>query len=255
MIDQARRPPARLGAGRKVARPDRTNHRRVLDEGGTARLREAARRLGCTVNDLLSAAGGIAVDRWARAEGRSPDAVSIWIPSNLRGRLGVHETAGNQASALIVDTRPADRKSLAALAARVRDERTRQVADGFDVANFLALVRLVRASRVLPFSVRRGVMRGMIAQPCSIMLSNMGVLWPEVDGGRLTGRSYLERAADLEVLGVDFDFSLVPSAGYGFVIHTFRERLHMNFGVFDDLLPPDEAERFLGLFLGIAREA
>jgi NRPS condensation-like uncharacterized protein len=254
-IDQARCPPARLGEGRTIVRPDRTNHQRVLDMDETARLRNAARRHGCTVNDLLSAAAGLAVDRWAREGGSDPNAVSVWIATNLRGRMGAHETAGNQASSVMIDTRPADRADLATLAAHVRRERARQMEEGFDVANFLALVRLIRASRVLPLAWRRGALRRMLEQPCSVLLSNMGVLWPEVVGGKLTGRSYLERAAELDVLGVDFDFSLVRSEGYGFVIHTFRERLTFNFGTFTDLLAPHEAENFLDLYLGIVRDA
>ena len=255
IVENARRPPASLADRKRPEVCDRTSHRRVLEPDEVARVRAASRRYGCTVNDVLCAAGAVAVERWLREEGRGADRVTVWIPTNLRGRMGTRETATNQASAVMVVTRPEDRRDFAKLSALVRRERTRQMEEGYDVANFLALIKLIGASRVLPFAWRRGVLRKMMEQPCSIMLSNMGVLWPEVKDGRLTGRSFLERAGNLDVLGIDMNFSVAQHEGHGFVIHTFRERLCFNYSILTELMPAAQAERFLDLYLTVLRES
>ena len=255
MIDNVRRPPAVLATAGKQDVCDRTNHCRVLEPDEVAKVRAASKRCGCTVNDLLCATGAVAVERWVEEAGGEADRVTVWIATNLRGRMGPREEATNQASAVAVSTEPGDRRDLRSLAALVRRERARQMDEGYDVANFLALIQLVHASRLFPFAWRRGVLRRMMEQPCSILLSNMGVLWPEVKDGRLTGRSYLERAGNLDVLGIDMNFSVARHEGYGFVIHTFRERLQFNFSILTEMMPAAQAERFLDLYIATLRES
>jgi len=252
-VKEARRPPARLAQKEKRIHPNRINLIRRIDPEEMKRLRKTSKRLGCSVGDLLLAVSAVAVERWVEKEGASADLVSVWTVTNLRDRLGVGPLAANQSSAVMIYTDPEDRRDLARLVSMVTAERKRQLAEGCDIANFLALIHLIRFWRRFPLRMRRGPVRRILERPCSFVVSNLGLLWPEMKDGRPTGRSFLERAGNLEVMGVDYDFSILRHIGCGFVVHTFRGWLQFNFGILTDLMDRGEAESFLDSYVELLR--
>ena len=211
-----------------------------------AALRRWARKEGATLNDLLLAASGLSLQEDAQRKGQRPARISLWTVVNLRGRLNQKELNGNLNTTYMIDTMPQDRSNLTQLLRRVTHQRQQQQAEGWPVANFRALQRLGRSSRILPLRLRKPLLRPLIEARYSIVLSNVGVLWPEMKGGRPTGRSFLERSGGLRLVGIGIESPPLRRPAYHLVSYTFLGTLHLNLTWLDDVLSPVEARAIIG---------
>lgn len=103
------RPASRIAAERQVPRGARAgNGFRLLQAQPVPAIREAGRRAGGTVNDVLIAGLIVAIGRWNVSHGRASDRIRITMPVNSRPRDQVG-AAGNLSRLATVTARaPAD---------------------------------------------------------------------------------------------------------------------------------------------------
>ena len=242
---EAIHPPYRTGRWRSGLRNIRHQCSIKLTADEVATLRRWARNEGGTLNDLLLAASGLALQEDAQRKGQRPNRISLWTVVNLRGRLNQKELNGNLNTTYMIDTLPRDRANLTRLLRRVTHQRQAQQDQGWPVANFRALQRLGRYSRILPLRLRMPILRPLIEAQYSVVLSNVGVLWPEMRGGRPTGRSFLERSGDLNLVGIGIESPPLRRPAYHLVSYTFLGTLHLDLTWLDDVLRPEESQAIL----------
>ncbi len=183
-------------------------------------LREAARRHGATVNDLLLTASSVAVGAALRRRGELPTAVRALVPASTRGVGEDASEAGNRISFLAVDL-PVAEPDLGRVLQIVRARAAARKRSG----EAGAADALLRAADALPAAGRRQVARAAArAARFSVIVSNvpgppialellgreMTAAWPAVpllDGHALTigalsynGRLFAGVYADAEVV-------------------------------------------------------
>ncbi len=145
--------------------------RRTLGFAGAplAGVREAGRRRGATVNDVLLAAATLALGRALRRHGERPATLKALVPVNVRDREAGTGTLGNAISFLPVALPVAEPDPTTVL--RTVRDRTR-TAKGGGGARPLAL--LARAGDLLPASGRRAVARTAArVAPFNAVVSNV----------------------------------------------------------------------------------
>ncbi|MCZ7582447.1 MAG: hypothetical protein M5R36_03425 [Deltaproteobacteria bacterium] len=100
---------------------------------------------------------------------------------------------------------------------------------------------------MFPERVRGPRLEKLFHAPMSFMNSNVGVLWPRFDNGKLTADSVMTCAGDCEILDYDVNFSTDESLGHGLVAYTYRKRFTLNFSGYRDLFERETMERFLDI--------
>lgn len=157
----------------------------TLSQAETSLLRQAARKLDSSVNDLLLTAGFFAVNHWnLRHDPQGPQGVvRIAIPVSLRGPDDGPMPAANVMSLLYLDRRPHRFASARALLRSVRREMS--FCKNWRLG--LTMIHFIRAFRVLPGGLSR-----MLPEDRSLataVLSNLGNITdylsvPRLDDGR-----------------------------------------------------------------------
>jgi diacylglycerol O-acyltransferase / wax synthase len=221
------------GAVRQLAAPapstalDRSaTHRRAVGLGVTSLegAREAGRRHGATINDVLLAAATIALGRALRRRGERPAAVKVLVPVNVRSG---HEAAGmgNRISFVTVALPVAVTDPVAVLG-RVRAEMRARKAGG----GAAPLEALSEVAELLPGGARRVVAR-TAARAASFNAVVSNVPGPPVE---------------LDLLGrrVSAIFPAVPFLqGHALSIGALSYRGRLHCGVYADAaVVPDAAE-------------
>jgi WS/DGAT/MGAT family acyltransferase len=221
------------GAVRQLAAPapatalDRSaTHRRAVGFGVTSLegAREAGRRHGATINDVLLAAATIALGRALRRRGERPAAVKVLVPVNVRGG-GEAAGMGNRISFVTVSL-PVATTDLVAVLRRVRgDMRARKSGGGA-----APLEALSEVAELLPGGARRVVAR-TAARAASFNAVVSNVPGPPVE---------------LDLLGrrVSAIFPAVPFLqGHALSIGALSYRGRLHCGVYADAaVVPDAAE-------------
>jgi diacylglycerol O-acyltransferase / wax synthase len=221
------------GAVRHLAAPapattlDRSaTHRRAVGLGVTSLdgAREAGRRHGATINDVLLAAATIALGRALRRRGERPAAVKVLVPVNLRGG-GEAGAMGNRISFVTVSLPVATTDPIAVLRRVRTDMRARQAGGGA-----APLEALSEVAELLPGGPRRVVAR-TAARAASFNAVVSNVPGPPVE---------------LDLLGrrVSAIFPAVPFLqGHALSIGALSYRGRLHCGVYADAtVVPDAAE-------------
>jgi WS/DGAT/MGAT family acyltransferase len=132
-------------------------------------VREAGRRHGATVNDVLLAATGVALRRALRRRGDRRDGVRALVPVNVRAEDGEAGTLGNRISFMPVELpvgEPDPHRALALVQARSATAKAGASSD--------ALEALGHAADALPGAGRRIVARAALrAVPFALVVSNV----------------------------------------------------------------------------------
>jgi diacylglycerol O-acyltransferase / wax synthase len=221
------------GAVRHLAAPapattlDRSaTHRRAVGLGVTSLdgAREAGRRHGATINDVLLAAATIALGRALRRRGERPAAVKVLVPVNLRGG-GEAGAMGNRISFVTVSLPVATTDPIAVLRRVRTDMRARKAGGGA-----APLEALSEVAELLPGGPRRVVAR-TAARAASFNAVVSNVPGPPVE---------------LDLLGrrVSAIFPAVPFLqGHALSIGALSYRGRLHCGVYADAtVVPDAAE-------------
>ena len=171
--------------------PTFASHR--LSKGETSQLRDASRRMGCTLNDMLLAALFKALHRWN--EVRHPEGnrgvLRIMVPVNFRTSADTAMPAANVLSMVYLDRRPHRFRTLQSLVKSVHWEMnlSKQWRLGLTLILFLRLFRLLPG----------GMARLLPDDRClaTAVLSNLGDLsqvltLPQRDGLMVAGPAVIE---------------------------------------------------------------
>jgi hypothetical protein len=204
--------------------------RRVIEDGPLMRgLKARARASDATLNELLLAVGRKAISEWNQTRGADHEVLRLMLIANLHGRAAVPEHAGATASAINF-LAEGERRDLGALIRFFRDRRIDLFARGIDVANYRLVDRVVWALRPLPLRIRARII-GRIADriPCTMYLSNVGVLWPRFADGRPTGESRVRGAGRFVIDDMHSSASLCRNIGMGVTVRTHARRFYLNF--------------------------
>ena len=129
----------------------------------------------------------------------------------------------------MIKTRRPEEMSLDEVVRRFRETRAYQLRVGTDVAYHKMLETISRATSMLPFSLRGPIARFSLQVPVTYILSNIGVMWPQVVDGRLTGRSAIDNAGGVVVDDVHSCPSMSPVVGIGIITRTLGENLFVNY--------------------------
>jgi hypothetical protein len=222
----------------------------VLTEAETQKLLQLAEKKGTAVVDLLAAGLCSAVDRWNAALSIPPGFIKIGLPVQMRGRFGSAETPVN-ISFILVTSRPADRRDPDIFARCLAESRMKQFRDLADVKAVKAGQTLAEAFRLLPLKTRQRMVHAFWQLPMAPMLiSSFGVMWPEVQDGRPTGRSSLTRVGGVDVTEVHvMGYKHAPWTPLRIYAYTFRSRLNLLLWVANSHFVRAESEKFINIMV------
>ena len=241
-----RHPVLRFGADVPIRSHAHYSVVRQLSRQQTRALIQVAKSKGMTVNDHLSISAIQSVDQMT---GTPEGTHSFWIPANVRSRERNAGRRANYTTAINVDLIRSERLDEKRLARIFVERRNRLFAQGRDYVNLVLLRTLLGFAHLRPYAGRLPSMQKTLSKKKTIILSNVGVLWPERKDGKLTPDSTLKNAGGLEILRWDADVAPDPDVGHAMVAHTFHGRMQLTFSVFEQVLQKGDAERFMDLIV------
>ncbi|MRR15230.1 MAG: hypothetical protein EG826_02110 [Deltaproteobacteria bacterium] len=214
-------------------------------------LRDRARLRGGTVSDLCLAAAKLAMQEWNANHGHPPNIMHHLLTVNQRPRQVENEAAGHSVplSAVIIPSRPEHRRDPQALLDHVIGYRKRMTDAGFDLALERLSRTLMEAGRILPVGIRYRVLRPLLDYKISLSLSNIGVVWPKVEKGKLTGETAIYRIGNMELLDIYTSLGVTYNNPLTMTLRTFRGRLSFLFSVSRHRISDAEAQTFTGLVM------
>jgi WS/DGAT/MGAT family acyltransferase len=162
-LDTIMRPAPRTALDRTASRTRAV----AFAEVGLDAIKEAGRRHGVTVNDVLLAACSMALGPALRRRGERPDVLKAMIPVDVR--TGDGQELGNAISFVFVDLPIQEGHP-----ARVLDAIHGQTAEAKAAGHATPLATLTRGADALPAPGRRAVMRlAARAAPFNVVISNV----------------------------------------------------------------------------------
>jgi WS/DGAT/MGAT family acyltransferase len=177
---------AMAGSAPQTALDHTQGRRRAVGfaDASLSETRDAGRRHGATVNDVLLAATSIALGRALRRRGDQPERLKVMVPVNVRPE-GAGSDLGNRLSVVHVDLPVAEADPVRVLRIVRLQTRARKASGGTELVQALG-----EAAELLPGLGRRAVVRAASrAAPFNVIVSN--VPGPSVPlyvlGRRLTG--------------------------------------------------------------------
>ena len=206
------------------------NMNRAIFDGETLRgIKNHCRKHDATLVDVLLPVIFRTIGAWDREHGIAQDLIRAFLSVNTRSRIpALREQSMGMSGIRLLYRRP-EEIPFDDLVGRLRDERVRQLDAGVDVAMINLLTAIFKVLGLLPVRVRAAIVRNVLAFPVTFVLSNVGIMWPEVRDGKLTGRSSFTRVGDFEVDDLHACPSLIPDVGMGIVTRTLGDRLFINY--------------------------
>jgi len=217
-------------------------------DSGNLAARAAANRLSLV--DLLSASATLAVDQWNAAGnmplGRQTAAVTV----NARGRWQGSD-APNMSSVMFMESMPSQRKNAAEFARSLGLTRIRQFRRQQDLKLMRSMETLVNSLRIFPFRIRRRIVHFMVGlHNYTAAITMLGVVWPRLINGRLTGDTSVTGSGGLAVEDIHaIAYKLQSSTQVLLLVYGFRNRLHLVLACSGSLFTRDEAEAFMDLIM------
>lgn len=202
--------------------------RRQLSPEETARLSGVSSMLGVSLTDRLIWASNLAVDKWNAMQERSPHTIHTCVTVQMRGRQR-SSTVSSNVSALLLKSEPEERSDRKGFLISIARRRARKLRDSEDCALRSLATAAYHALRVLPPRIAAKFMR-VLAQKrvFSVCISDIGIVWPEMQGAKFTGDSYLSQAGGLEVVEMHgFAQGMAVFSDMLLVTYIFRNRLNV----------------------------
>lgn len=205
----------------------------------TEQMRKRARTASSTINDILLAAFFEAAARWRTLHGKVTKKVSIMVPVDI-GSETFKGVISNQVSFISLRTLPSDRVDRSQLLLKIRQEMAATINNGtpFSIIYFLHFVSYV------PFPMFKALAKLIMSTRVyvdTILLSNLGVLWPDAWGAPTMGSSLIENINPI--------MPVMTPMGLSIEAHTYNERLHICMAYRTTLLSQEEARKFLALYM------
>ncbi|MDD4240701.1 MAG: hypothetical protein PHG54_04660 [Smithellaceae bacterium] len=214
-------------------------------------LRDRSRRSGGTVSDLCLAAAKLALQEWNENRGCPPNIMHHMLAVNQRPRRTGNQTAGHSIplSAVVIPSRPEDRKDPQALLDHVIRYRKRLIEDRVDVALKWLSTTAMKAGRILPVALRYPVLRPVLDYKISFSLSNVGVVWPKIAEGKPTGETEIDRIGGMEFLDIYTSLGVTYNNPLAMTLRTFRGRLSFIFSASRERISDKDAQAFAKLVM------
>lgn len=192
--------------GTRGARRDRIAARVSIDDAEMQRtIRDRARAQGATITDLTLAATMRAIANWNRSQGADVDVQRAAIAVNRRGAGG---SGDNEISMVVAGSHNQDLDDPGALMGSLAAQRIRGLELGIDGGLANAMRHAMTLGSLRPLNAIAGKRAASRTDPPgTIMLTNVGLLWPEIVDGRPTSRSFLSEAGGLRLV----DLVVVPN--------------------------------------------
>ena len=208
--------------------PGRLIVRQVIDDPAEQEaIRRAAREAGGSVSDLFTAAMMGALDEWNASRGEPPTVMlhGMAVNQRLRRRYETDALRGNPMSMIGVPSDREHRRTPAETLAHVVETRTAKLAAGHDVALGILGEKLRGAVRWMPIGLRRRLLRKITVSPLSAFVTNPGILWPEIDGERLTGQTVIREVGGAEMVDVHLSVGTTERNGIALILITCLGRM------------------------------
>jgi hypothetical protein len=228
----------------------------VIDDAATqCALRDRARRDGGTVSDLFVAATKGALDAFNEARGADHETMVHGLAVNQRLRQSEASAAGrnNLVGMITISSNSADRRDPASLLRRVIAERKRKLAAGYDLRLAMLGQKLLALSHILPMSLRGPALRPLIDVPLSLIVTNLGVVWPCMENGRPTGKTAIREIGRMELLDVCSCTGVTEKNCGALILRTFLDRLTLAFQFGRHKITDDDADAYAQLVLDHAK--
>ncbi|MCB9787733.1 MAG: hypothetical protein H6744_13705 [Deltaproteobacteria bacterium] len=208
----------------------RTCHRAIFEpDGALGAMKRLAKKHQASLSDVLLASISRTIATWDRERGLPARSQRCVLVVNSRGRIPETANESIALTGLALPVTAPDVRTLGAVVEHFRDVRSAQWAAGVDVANFRLLDAIARSTRLMPRQARYFLARRATQVPVTFLLSNIGIMWPEVKGGRMTGRSELTEAGGLSIDDVHSCPSMAKEIGLGVIARTLGGRLFINY--------------------------
>lgn len=188
-----------------------------------------ARRNNATFGDILAASMTRSISKWDRDKGSQKDQIRSLLAVNIRNRVPSLAGENVALSGLMVKLTSPNRMDLDQVVQVYRDHRIDQLNRGVDIAYYKMLHTVAKSMQWMPLRVRRRVAGSLFSLPITYIMSNMGVMWPEVVKGKSTGQSLFTRAGGIEIDDVHSSPSLTKDVGMGMQCRTLGNRFFLNF--------------------------
>ncbi|MEQ8718421.1 MAG: hypothetical protein RIE08_12495 [Acidimicrobiales bacterium] len=212
--------------GTSGAQRERIAARVTIDDPEIQRtIRERARAQGATITDLTLAATMRAIATWNRSNGADVDVQRGAIAVNRRSAGG---RGNNEISMVVAASLSRDLDDRDALMGNLAAQRIHGLELGIDGGLANALRNVTTLSTLRPLHViaeRRAASR--TGPPGTAMLTNVGVLWPEIVDGRPTARSFLAEAGGLRLVDIVVVPNLDSSGALMLIPMTFNGRFQV----------------------------
>jgi NRPS condensation-like uncharacterized protein len=205
---------------------ERHMKRVVFQKDVQEKLRKVAKSKGASLNDLLVALLFKSLDSMFFVKKKDKKLFTISAPVNLFGKLEEDKRRANNITSIVYGSYGSHRKNIDSLLKLVRETTNRQINSKIDIIQYNYLRLLVKFTQLFPYRLRFKLFKNVFQQASTSMLSNLGILWPELKNGRPTGRSLVSKISkDLELVDLDFNYPGIPRLGHGLASYTYQEKL------------------------------
>ncbi len=242
-----RRPLLPIGTGAKV--DSRQWHvKRRLSPELTASVAKASAKLRASVVDLLVCVSNRAIDQWNAERDVPPGIITTSVTVNMRGRFKGMESPNNSAVMTLKST-PEERKNQDRYARNVSLERIKQFRRHMDFRYFENVTKLTDSVRVFPFGIRRRIVHALSKRhQYSIGVTFLGIIWPEVENGRVTGNTAFSRTADVDITAIHgIGYKLLSDTHLLLIAYIYKHELNLVLAASGCLFTKPEAEQFMDL--------
>jgi NRPS condensation-like uncharacterized protein len=236
-------PPSRVFHDRSERRSSTAHLLGSVDLAELNGLLSSAKAAGFNINDVLLAACFRVIEKWNSLHRKATGRVSIMVPVNV-GPESLRDVISNQLSYVSVSAKSQERSDPLALIRKTREDLRSMMASGIP----FSVVYFLRLATYAPLPLLKALTRLLLVVPVqvdTIMLTNMGMIWPEAAREEQMGGS---RITDIAALN-----PVVNPLGQTITVHTNHGSLHVCLGYKTGLFSKDKAQQFLDMYLDEVR--
>lgn len=204
--------------------------RYIIDDPAMQKaLRDRARKDGGSLTDLMISGSKLAIAQWneSRNEPVEPLIHGVAVNQRLRRDPLDIQGQGNPMSAITILSDSKDQSDSESLLKYVIEQRKMRLNLGYDVALAKMGYKIFAFSRLFPMSIRHSLVRIIYDIKISHFITNLGVIWPEIEDGRPTGRTAIQKVGDLELLDIHSSVGTTGNNGSVLIIRSFLGKLYM----------------------------
>ncbi len=232
-------PPSRVFHDKSERRSATAYQQGNINMAELGQIRSRAKAAGFTVNDVLLAACFRVIDKWNSLHHKATRKLTIMVPVNV-GPESFRDIISNQLSFASVSTQPGERADPLVLLRKIRKDMRLMITGGVP----FSIIYFLHFGSYAPFPLIKAFAKLLMAVPVqvdTILLSNLGIIWPEEAGEAQMGSSTIK--------GITFRVPVITSMGLSIGAHTNHGSLHICLGYKTGLFSTEKAQEFLNMFL------